>query len=48
MITKSNILITGGAGFIGSSLANELLPQNKITVIDNLSMGDFNNLHENK
>lgn len=46
MITKSNILITGGAGFIGSSLANELLPQNKITVIDNLSMGDFNNLHE--
>lgn len=46
MIKKNNILITGGAGFIGSSLANVLLPQNKVTVIDNLSMGDFNNLHE--
>ncbi|MDN6196108.1 MAG: NAD-dependent epimerase/dehydratase family protein, partial [Atopostipes suicloacalis] len=31
---------------IGSSLANVLLPQNKVTVIDNLSMGDFKNLHE--
>ena len=35
MIKKNNVLITGGAGFIGSSLANVLLPQNKVTVIDN-------------
>lgn len=46
MIVNSNILITGGAGFIGSSLANALLPENKVTVIDNLSMGDFDNLED--
>ncbi len=45
MIQNNNILITGGAGFIGSSLANKLLPNNKVTVIDDLSMGDFSNLN---
>ncbi|MEY8442729.1 NAD-dependent epimerase/dehydratase family protein [Lactococcus ileimucosae] len=44
MIQNNNILITGGAGFIGSSLANRLLPNNKVTIIDDLSMGDFSNL----
>lgn len=44
MIKNNSILITGGAGFIGSSLANKLLPDNKITIIDDLSMGDFSNL----
>lgn len=48
MIQDNNILITGGAGFIGSSLANMLLPTNKITVIDDLSMGDFSNLNQSK
>lgn len=48
MIQNNNILITGGAGFIGSSLANRLLPTNRITVIDDLSMGDFSNLDESK
>lgn len=46
MIEKSNILITGGAGFIGSSLANVLVPNNKVVVIDDLSMGNFENLEK--
>ena len=33
-----NILITGGAGFIGSTLADKLLKENhKIFVIDNFN-----------
>ena len=44
MIQNNNILITGGAGFIGSSLANKLIPNNKVMVIDDLSMGSFSNL----
>jgi len=31
--------ITGGAGFIGSHLAKELLKEGKVTVYDNLSLG---------
>ncbi|MBD3201265.1 MAG: NAD-dependent epimerase/dehydratase family protein [Candidatus Lokiarchaeota archaeon] len=44
MITNSNILITGGAGFIGSHLFEELINYNNyITVIDN-----FNDYYEGK
>ncbi|WP_298276780.1 NAD-dependent epimerase/dehydratase family protein [Ferroplasma sp.] len=32
-----NILITGGAGFIGSNMVEKLLPDNMVTVIDNLN-----------
>lgn len=39
-----NILITGGAGFIGSNLAKKLGENNKIIIIDNLSMGLEENL----
>jgi UDP-glucose 4-epimerase len=36
----SNILITGGAGFIGSNLSKKLIsPENNITILDNLSTG---------
>jgi UDP-glucose 4-epimerase len=38
-------LITGGAGFIGSSLAHKLINSgNEIVIVDNLSTGKFENL----
>jgi UDP-glucose 4-epimerase len=40
-----NILVTGGAGFIGSSIVNELVRNNnRVTVFDNLSTGSLDNL----
>lgn len=48
---NKNILITGGLGFIGSHIADELIENNKITIVDNLSTGSLKNLknpeHEN-
>lgn len=41
------ILITGGAGFIGSHLTDRLLQENnKVIVLDNLSLGRRSNLDE--
>ncbi len=40
-----NILITGGAGFIGSNLTEELLQQgHRVTVLDNFATGKIENL----
>ena len=45
MNSKKNILITGGAGFIGSHLCNRLLNDgNKIICLDNLFTGSENNI----
>ncbi|MCX8111654.1 MAG: NAD-dependent epimerase/dehydratase family protein [Bacteroidia bacterium] len=38
------ILVTGGAGFIGSHLVEALLPKHEVSVIDNLSTGRRENL----
>jgi len=45
-----NILITGGAGFIGSCLAERLAdnPENEIVVVDNLLTGNVHNLDMEK
>ncbi len=44
MIKDCNVLVTGGAGFIGSHIVNRLSPNNKVTVLDNLSSGLLSNL----
>jgi len=41
---KKNILITGGAGFIGSHLCEALLSENKIICVDNFITGDEKNI----
>lgn len=43
---KRRILITGGAGFIASSLAEKLAadPENLVVIVDNLSTGDIGKL----
>ena len=49
MSYTSKILVTGGAGFIGSNLAEELIEQGaKVTIIDNFITGFRENLEEIK
>lgn len=43
-----NILVTGGAGFIGSNLVDRLSPENRVTVLDNLFSGSPSNLEKSK
>ena len=43
---NNKVLVTGGAGFIGSNLVDELIKQgNKVVVIDNLSTGKKENIN---
>lgn len=41
---KKNIVVIGGAGFIGSHLCDELIKTSKVICIDNYSSGDVNNI----
>ena len=43
MIANKTICITGGAGFIGSTLAGVLLPANQVIVFDNFSRNAIKN-----
>ncbi|MCE5345949.1 MAG: SDR family oxidoreductase [Bacteroidales bacterium] len=45
MITNSKVLVTGGAGFIGSNLCEDLLKHdNYVVCLDNFSTGHFHNI----
>ena len=47
MALTTKCVVTGGAGFIGSNLAGELISQGaKVTILDNLSTGFRENLEE--
>jgi UDP-glucose 4-epimerase len=43
---ESEVLVTGGAGFIGSRIANALVPENEVHVVDNGYLGTAENLDE--
>ncbi len=45
ILTNTRVLVTGGAGFIGSNIIEKLLAQNNYVVcLDNLATGKINNL----
>jgi UDP-glucose 4-epimerase len=43
-LVDKKILVTGGAGFIGSHLVDALADANQVTIVDNLSSGKLENI----
>ncbi|MCZ7383807.1 MAG: NAD-dependent epimerase/dehydratase family protein [Candidatus Methanoperedens sp.] len=41
---NKKVMITGGAGFIGSNLAGELADENEVVILDDLSSGRMENI----
>jgi len=48
MIEGKNIIVTGGAGFIGSYIAEELFEKNNVRIIDNFYTGTKSNINHIK
>ncbi len=46
-ISEKDILVTGGAGFIGSHIAERLADTNRLRILDNLSSGTVSNVPDN-
>jgi len=46
VVNDLNILVTGGAGFIGRWVVEKLLKNHRVTAIDNLSNGSRSNIRE--
>ncbi|MEM0158466.1 MAG: NAD-dependent epimerase/dehydratase family protein [Thermoplasmataceae archaeon] len=43
---NKNVIVTGGAGFIGSNLVKSLIDDNEVIVIDNMHTGSLDNLKD--
>jgi len=47
-IRGRKVLVTGGAGFVGSHIVDRLAPENEVTVLDSLVTGTMKNLAQSR